>query len=302
MHSTSVGSTSLPFGRARHTRCSSGASMNERLLSIAFSIAAIIAAPALLVGCPQGQSMRQSGNDGGADADADGADASSGATSPAGSALCGMNGRNDCGAVSTCDPVLGCVECATDEDCPATAGFCVHGGCARCRPGRELDGGVSDCRGSEVCHAPDFSCRARCERSADCARGDVCDEVSGACLGCRSDADCTDAADGRHCNLAVHRCVACTSNETCPATQPRCRLSTGACVACTSNEDCGRKEPVCDPRTFTCRAGCTGDAHCPGQRCDTKTATCFTPKVADAGSDRIGIDDRLRVTDGGLAD
>src|SRR5437899_2788092 len=85
---------------------------------------------ALLVGCPDGE-VGIHGQDGGADGgdaeagpesgtDGDGgrseASAEGGASIGSG-ALCGVDGRNECGAFLLCDEKLGCVECKQDDDC-----------------------------------------------------------------------------------------------------------------------------------------------------------------------------------------
>src|SRR5579862_8502008 len=50
---------------------------------------------------------------------------------PGGSALCGVNGTNQCRTTQHCSGTLGCVDCLSNLDCPATAPKCLTatGGC-----------------------------------------------------------------------------------------------------------------------------------------------------------------------------
>ena len=41
-----------------------------------------------------------------------------------GSAVCGVNGSNQCRQGQSCDATLGCVDCTADSQCPATAPRC----------------------------------------------------------------------------------------------------------------------------------------------------------------------------------
>ena len=255
-----------------------------------------------LVGCPDGVGLRDvrqddggdadtSGDSGGADADASGDGSDAGSTKASGSALCGVNGRDDCGSFLACDESLGCVECRADADCPAAAAFCLQGQCVGCRPGRIVeDGSVPDCRGTEsACWASDYGCHAPCGDAVACPSGTTCDKPTGECLGCTTNAECGPT---RVCSSVRRRCVDCVDDTTCPASRPRCRVATGTCAACTSNADCGLTAPVCDPLTFTCREGCISDAQCPGRRCDAASATCVSDPVVvpDAGSAGDGGD------------
>jgi len=254
--------------------------------------------PLLLAGCPQGAGLGQPGQDGGGDADADSRDeapdagggdgaAPDGDAPTAGSgALCGPNGRDDCGAFLLCDAQRGCVECMQDADCSAAAPHCVAGTCAACRPAaRAQDAGMSDCpAAAPACWASDTECHPACGDGVTCPAGASCDKASGACVGCRADADCASGV----CALDRRRCVTCTSDATCGGARPRCRLLTGTCEACTSNADCGRASPICDPATLTCRVGCSSNAHCPGQRCDTATAKCVALPVNAGITDAAG--------------
>ncbi len=268
--------------------------MIDRSLFVLASVALLF--PLALIGCPQGTGEEQfvdddAGDGGDADADAD-ADATSGeedrtdadaATSESSGALCGVNGRNQCGPFMTCNTKLGCVECSADGDCPAAARFCLQGQCVGCRPGAaDVDGGAGDCPPGQACSSADFECHASCTGAGGCSEGMSCDETSGACVGCLVPADCPS----RVCSKKTRLCVECESDDACSGPRPRCRLFTGTCVACLSNDDCGLSAPICDPITFSCRVGCSSDAQCPGQRCDVDTATCVDVEIVtpDAGA------------------
>ncbi|MDB5216531.1 MAG: putative lipoprotein, partial [Myxococcaceae bacterium] len=254
----------------------------------------------LLAGCPDGAGIGSHGQDGGIEGGDDGGAAEAGRESASSAeggaleasteggaangsgALCGANGRNDCGPFLLCDEGLGCVECRHDDDCPAAATHCLEGTCVGCRPATTVaDAGMSDCPApSSTCWSTDDECHAPCSDTRPCPSGSACDNASGACVGCTTDADCPSGV----CSAARRTCVDCVSDATCTASKPRCRILTGACEACTSSSDCGHAAPICDPSTFTCRVGCSSDAQCPGQRCDDVSATCVALS-ADAGLD-----------------
>ena len=262
-----------------------------RLASLVLVVGAI---PMVLAGCPEGAGHGEVRQDGGADAKADathdgateddggGGDGAvtEGGGGPMGSgALCGPNGRDDCGAFLLCNASLGCVECVQDSDCPAAAGRCLSGTCAGCRPA------MSDCPGAgSACWGTDNECHPACGDGNACPAGSMCDRTSGACVGCAGHSDCASGG----CSPATRKCVECLADSSCSGARPRCRALTGTCEACTSNEDCGHSAPICDPTTFTCRVGCTTDAQCPGQQCHAPTAKCvdlpIDAGIQDAGS------------------
>ena len=217
-----------------------------------------------LAGCPDGNGIAE-GQDGdvAADAAADVANSSSDAavyeasafdgdipiTSGGSGALCGANGRDDCGAYALCNTSLGCVECLSDGDCPAARNRCVGG-----------------------------SCTAPCTDAGACDKGTTCDVDAGICAACGPDMPCATGV----CSLDTRSCGECASNTDCGGAKPRCRILVGSCVACISNDDCGHSAPVCDPLTYSCRVGCTSDVQCPGQMCDLQAAVCVDVPV-DAG-------------------
>lgn len=197
-----------------------------------------------LAGCPQGSAndvFRRDGGDDAGDAEAGVAEENDGGGS---GALCGADGKDECGSLSACDPELGCVECRTDDDCPIAAAHCLLGACVGCRPGK------TDCPEGSACSTADFECRPRCVGPGTCPSGTVCDESSGECVGCLGDHACA----GMVCSAERRECVECVNDSSCPKSRPRCRIALGQCVRCRSNDDCGLAAPTCDPTTFECRA------------------------------------------------
>ncbi len=86
-----------------------------------------------------------------------------------------------------CEPNLGCVGCASGDDCGAAAPICVLGSCSECALS-------TDCSGGLVCYPRAHTCEAKCTSDADCESVEpICDVETGACVGCRTDADCPDA-------------------------------------------------------------------------------------------------------------
>ena len=86
--------------------------------------------------------------------------------------------------------------------------------------------------GSDVGDASDVVA-ARCVANTDCP-GRVCDRLSGRCVDCLGQSDCTM---GRVCSL--NRCVdavRCTTSRMCPGQV--CDSALGVCVDCSSDVDC----------------------------------------------------------------
>jgi hypothetical protein len=210
------------------------------IFSIRFSL---LTFSLFLAGCPQGSAsdvFRLDGGDGGDDLEAGVATIDGGGGT---GALCGIDGKDDCGSLSACDPKLGCVECRDDDDCPIAAAHCLVGACVGCRPGK------TDCQDGWACSTADYECAPRCTGPGTCAGARVCDESSGECVGCLG----AEACAGLVCSPERRECVECTDDTGCPNSKPRCRVATGQCVRCHSNDDCGLSAPTCDPTTFECR-------------------------------------------------
>ena len=182
-----------------------------------------------------------------ADVDQNGPDAGAeGGSAPSGSALCGVNGRNDCGAFLVCDEAMGCVECAIDAQCPRSAPVCVLGECGGCRCDVEAD---PHCAAeAPACWPSDHACHARCAAPSDCpSTAPICDGATGQCWGCQSDEDCREGV----CSAATKTCVACRADADCRSHTPRCRGRTGTCEQCMANRDCGLAAPICDPTSVS---------------------------------------------------
>lgn len=219
--------------------------------------------------------------DGASESDTSTPQQDSGATTPTGTgALCGVNGRNDCGPFLKCDGVLGCVACTSDGDCPLSERHCYAGKCGACTPGQK--GIAPGCPvAAPSCWPGDRSCHTTCDPDAGTCLGkaSLCEVSTGECHACEP-----GTCDAGVCSPTTHTCVACVADTDCPSERPRCDAARSQCVECTYDEDCGITAPVCDPKTRACRAGCIDDTQCPGQTCDPKTALCVD-LVPDAGAD-----------------
>ena len=135
-----------------------------------------------------------------------------------------------------------------------------------------------------------------CARDSDCHPGLYCDSVSGDCVECVDDSECT--APRPRCDGALHQCVACGVSSDCPmgmtcmqndcvascgdggmcpASSPICDPARGICVVCLTNSDCASAPNgarVCD-KNGQC-VQCTVDAQCmaPTPRCYLATDVC----------------------------
>jgi hypothetical protein len=105
-----------------------------------------------------------------------------------------------------------------------------------------------------------------CVGDGDCGIRLRC--LAGACTECVNDGDCTP----KHCDLALRRCVDCTSVSQCPpgnAEHPStCTSDTRRCII--GCDDSGPLCPTGGPRPFTCDDSghicfeCTTNAQCAG--------------------------------------
>jgi Cys-rich repeat protein len=171
-----------------------------------------------------------------------------------------------------CDVDLGCVQCTSDPDCPATDPFCIRGRCEACRTN-------ADCgAAAPACSPVDNRCHLSCtgDAAVACQPGKgapLCDQTTGACVGCLTAANCPATAP--LCESTTKTCVQCTTNTDCPAARPRCFLGDFTCVECATSADCtGGK--VCDPRERRCVLLCTSDTQCGGNtpKCDVASGAC----------------------------
>jgi Cys-rich repeat protein len=139
-----------------------------------------------------------------------------------------------------------------------------------------------------------------CTRDTECpVSTQHCDPVSGQCVACVDDSQCTQTGLPR-CDSALHRCVQCgsdvdcTSGEVCepmsrecvhscadggvcPQNAPLCNQARGICFGCGADEDCASVAPgtVCDTSSGQC-VQCTADSQCPtsSPRCDLTKDLC----------------------------
>src|SRR5450432_3647353 len=98
-----------------------------------------------------------------------------------GSALCGPNGSNTCDQGRLCDSTLGCVDCETNSDCPASAPKCVVGSCVDCASNGDCPAATPACWSDNHCHG-------KCA-TGTCPNGMTC-TGDGACVGCLANKDC----------------------------------------------------------------------------------------------------------------
>ncbi len=116
----------------------------------------------------------------------------------------------------------------------------------------------------------------RCTTNADCAgntAGSVCDVTTGACVQCVASAD--TCPTGQYCVTASNTCAAgCRDDDACAAVStdggtssatPRCNVATRACVACVTDDHCPAGN-LCVGNL--CVVGCNATRACPtGQTC-----------------------------------
>jgi hypothetical protein len=155
-----------------------------------------------------------------------------------------------------------------------------------------------------------------CVRDEDCSAASLrCDVVSGECVACVADADCSDPRAPR-CDAALQRCVACggdldcgagetclpqtrtcvmrceegVAENLCPATAPTCDEVARICVQCQRDQDCAAitdDGPYCERASGRC-VRCTDDRQCPATRprCDRlqhRCAQCSSARDCPAG-------------------
>ncbi|WP_437282333.1 outer membrane exchange protein TraA family protein [Sorangium sp. So ce375] len=204
----------------------------------------------------------------------------------------GISGAQmNCAAVEP-GGVAMCVECLTDDECPAgkkchtPTGHCVDEIPSNAQPNCCGEGCV-DCMHPEDPNDPQSppvpfclpgpvgTACAACRNDMDCADGQYC--LSGECKECVKDRRCgprceSCAGDTPYCmgqfsELAV--CVRCTSDEQCAGTT--CNRETHECdPGCMAT--CAEDTPHCDGEKCV---ECYADTQCPcGNTCDLATNTC----------------------------
>jgi hypothetical protein len=207
-------------------------------------------------------------------ADGGGADALGDA--PQATPLCNVDGGFGCVAPETCDPALGCVECNDNTQCAAGAlKFCVRGECEQCSV-------PADCPGAaQTCQPRDHTCKASCtDGGANCGQR-ICDQTTGACVGCQTSTDCADNNNNNLCDPVTKQCVRCLANGDCTNANAKfCHPTELQCVQCLTHSACpkldGGATQVCDPFDFRCRGGCFTNADCSGATpsCNQTTLRC----------------------------
>lgn len=187
-----------------------------------------------------------------------------------------------CAAVGqVCDPARReCVDCYTNEQCPAGA-TCESGVCT-------TEGGLG-CRSDLDCAPPitvcqDGDCAPGCGEPGSpifCSGPEVCSPETGRCqprsAGCTTDPECgppTQVCEGGQC---VGGCgepigVRCGSGEMCNPATGRCDpIQSNLCAR---DADCSPPATVCDAMTSMCVPGC-GTAGCPSNlTCNPLTGRC----------------------------
>jgi hypothetical protein len=140
-----------------------------------------------------------------------------------------------------------------------------------------------------------------CTGDNDCVLASLrCDRVSGACVPCLADTDCSPDAGAPRCDTALHRCVQCglasdcasvdtcepmthkclhqcNDNKACSGPYSHCDLGRGWCVECATNTDCDHPwdKRVCELTSGQC-VQCARDLDCAQNRprCDQSVNRC----------------------------
>lgn len=95
------------------------------------------------------------------------------------------------------------------------------------------------------------ACELKCLSDKGCGQGSYC--VNGACVECRSDADCSKSGS-KHCNTTTNLCVACVKDADCIFSDDgkHCDQTTNMCVQCNKNTDCTADKTLCDREQKKC--------------------------------------------------
>eukprot|EP00092_Neocalanus_flemingeri_P018888 GFUD01020456.1.p1 GENE.GFUD01020456.1~~GFUD01020456.1.p1 ORF type:complete len:398 (+),score=59.83 GFUD01020456.1:93-1286(+) len=101
-----------------------------------------------------------------------------------------------------------------------------------------------------------------CLEDADCKPPTpVCSVLTGRCVECETNTDCTEATKPI-CNTNANICEA-DQCSTCVAPTATCDPITGDCVECLDDSDCSDPiKPICDAVDQICKPECTKDADC----------------------------------------
>jgi len=188
-----------------------------------------------------------------------------------------------------CDPLLGCVECLINADCPfgtcSGPGECLDGGCigdADCND-QNICTGVETCTAEGECTEPDdLECPEACDSNlgcVECLTNADCDFgtcIEGACAAgdCSSNADCDD-------DDVCNGVEICTNDGICTdpddlACDGFCDPERG-CVECLDDEGCDFG--ICTPTGVCLEGGCTGDEDCDDNDVCSGVETCMSDGV-----------------------
>jgi hypothetical protein len=169
-----------------------------------------------------------------------GSTSSSGGTSTSTSA--GGDGGCNCtddGGAPFCDSSGRCLVCQQNSDCPVDAGtpYCnldvggpAYGQCVACATSADCGGGVCNPNLGFECDPS----TQNCIDIGSCAPL-TCDLPTGACV-CNKDSDCSGNANGPFCNAASGACVQCRTAADCGLASAGCFL--GKCGYCGFDGDC----------------------------------------------------------------
>jgi len=217
-----------------------------------------------------------------------------------------------------------CVACLTNLDCSNQYSdklYCSNGPngrqCVQCLSSEDCRNRTScnsTCTVDGLCSYGSLQCSSNCNTTlgkcachldADCSldlRRPVCWKNQSLCAECNSNSDCASSANGRYCNLATHKCVACLQNNQCQYNNSNCggycnttsnvcvsgldctkntlkrvcNYANGVCVQCSANLDCAvaAQGSYCDIQASRC-VQCLNDTNCGnGRLCDPNLKQC----------------------------
>jgi hypothetical protein len=119
-----------------------------------------------------------------------------------------------------------CVYCLSDAQCPHAAPYCAT-----------TIGACVECLSTDNCGSA----------------GLACDRDNYHCVPtCKSHADCASSPLKPFCDPERNLCVACVTDDACPASTPRCAADTETCVKCLGDDDCASPSPRCDVKKRAC--------------------------------------------------
>lgn len=174
------------------------------------------------------------------------------------------------------EPVSTGTSCINSSDCPSPLESCIDRKCVNksCECTQDEDCLVG--KRCSQCKCVDRLPTQTCQTQTDCQRDSpFC--VSGECLACRNDADCSS---GNTCNKGI--CITgndrpCQSSRDCPRDASWCNPQTMRCVECFQDNQCSLGE-TCQSNRCNNTNGCTcqDTKDCPGgQFCEQCKCTAI---------------------------